>query len=80
MLWTWLGLYVFVGIQMAWVVRPFVGAQANRCSSFAPRAWCNAYEVVLRLVWQAIFGGRDRAGESGASVKRNGIPSYFGHA
>ena len=25
MLWTWLLLYVFVGIQMAWMLRPFVG-------------------------------------------------------
>jgi len=80
MLWTWLGLYVFVGIQMAWVVRPFVGAPGQPVQFFRAASWGNAYEVVLRLVWQAIFGGRDRAGESGASVKRNGIPSYFGHA
>ena len=26
MLWTWLAIYIFVGIQMAWVLRPFVGA------------------------------------------------------
>ena len=25
MLWTWLAIYIFVGIQMAWVLRPFVG-------------------------------------------------------
>ena len=36
MLWTWLVIYVFVGIQMAWVFRPFVGARARR-SPFSAR-------------------------------------------
>jgi hypothetical protein len=56
MLWTWLGLYVFVGIQMAWVLRPFVGAPGQPVQFFRPESWVNAYEVVLRLVWQAIPG------------------------
>ena len=29
MLWTWLAIYIFVGIQMAWVLRPFVGGPAD---------------------------------------------------
>jgi hypothetical protein len=56
MLWTWLGLYVFVGIQMAWVLRPFVGAPDQPVQFIRPESWGNAYEVVLRLVWRAVFG------------------------
>ena len=26
LMWSWLGLYVFIGIQMAWIMRPMVGA------------------------------------------------------
>jgi hypothetical protein len=54
MLWTWLGLYVFVGIQMAWVLRPFVGAPDQPVQFIRAESWGNAYEVVLRLVWRAI--------------------------
>jgi hypothetical protein len=56
MLWTWLGLYVFVGIQMAWVLRPFVGDPGQPVQFFRAESWGNAYEVVLRLVWRAIAG------------------------
>jgi len=56
MLWTWLGLYVFVGIQMAWVLRPFVGAPDQPVQFFRAASWGNAYEVVLRLVWTAVSG------------------------
>ena len=28
LLWTWLALYIFTGIQMAWIMRPFVGASS----------------------------------------------------
>ena len=56
MLWTWLGLYVFVGIQMAWVLRPFVGDPGRPVQFFRAEGWGNAYEVVLRLVWRAVFG------------------------
>ena len=35
LLWTWLGLYVFIAIQMAWIMRPFVGTPAPRWNSSA---------------------------------------------
>jgi hypothetical protein len=53
MLWVWLFLYCFVAIQMAWVLRPFVGQLGVKTTFFREGAWGNAYVVVLELVWQA---------------------------
>jgi hypothetical protein len=53
MLWTWLGVYVFVGIQMAWIFRPFVGAPGGPVQFLRDESWGNAYEVVGRLVYDA---------------------------
>jgi hypothetical protein len=53
LLWTWLGLYVFVGIQMAWIMRPFIGAPSAPVQFFRNGDWGNAYVVVMQL----IFGG-----------------------
>jgi len=50
----WLVIYVFVGIQMAWVLRPFVGDPTLPVQFFRKEAWGNAYEVVGRLIWRAI--------------------------
>ena len=33
MLRTWIVIYVFVGIQMGWVLRPFIGDPIRRSSS-----------------------------------------------
>lgn len=42
--WTWLVIYAFVGIQMAWVLRPFVGAPGSPVTFFRQgHAWENAY-------------------------------------
>ena len=54
---SWLGLYVFVAIQAAWVLRPFVGSPHLPTRFFREEAWSNAYVVVIRLVWQSLFGG-----------------------
>jgi hypothetical protein len=57
LLWTWLGLYVFIGIQMAWILRPFVGALSVPVQFFRSGDWENAYVVVARLlaeVWRAM--------------------------
>ena len=37
-------------------LRPFVGAPDQPVQFIRPESWGNAYEVVLRLVWRAIFG------------------------
>ena len=56
MLWTWIVLYVFVGIQMGWVLRPFVGDPDAQVQFFREGAWGNAYEVVVRLIYRALAG------------------------
>jgi hypothetical protein len=53
---VWLVIYIFVGIQMAWVLRPFVGSPAMPVQFFREEAWGNAYEVVVRIIWQALRG------------------------
>jgi hypothetical protein len=53
MLWMWVVLYVFVGMQMGWMLRPFVGSPGLGVSFFREEPFTNAYVVILRLV----FGG-----------------------
>jgi hypothetical protein len=52
----WLVLYVFVAIQLAWVLRPFVGAPGLEVGFFRAEAWSNAYVVVARTVWELLSG------------------------
>lgn len=47
---SWMVLYVFVAIQAAWVLRPFVGDPHRPPSFFRPHAWSNAYVVLMRDV------------------------------
>jgi hypothetical protein len=47
----WLLLYAFVGIQLAWVLRPFIGTPGAPVRFFREDAWGNAYVVVAQLVW-----------------------------
>ena len=51
---VWLILFGFVGIQMSWVLRPFVGAPWARVQFFRHDAWGNAYEVLFRTVWHVV--------------------------
>ncbi|OHB83429.1 MAG: hypothetical protein A2V98_16520 [Planctomycetes bacterium RBG_16_64_12] len=55
MLWTWLIIYVLVGIQMAWIMRPFVGAPGAPVQFFREGSWGNAYTVVAKLICDAVF-------------------------
>lgn len=48
---TWLVLYVIVGIQMAWVLRPFVGNPATPTTFFRTENFGNAFEAIGRLLW-----------------------------
>lgn len=43
---TWLVLFAFVGIQTAWVLRPFIGSPELPAQFFRDEAWGNAYVVV----------------------------------
>jgi hypothetical protein len=56
MLRTWIFIYVFVGVQMAWVLRPFVGDPQRPVQFFREDSWSNAYEVVLRMIWDVLAG------------------------
>jgi hypothetical protein len=50
----WLVVYVFVGIQMAWILRPFVGEPGTPIQFFREDTWGNAYLIVGRMIWQAL--------------------------
>ncbi len=50
---AWLALYVFVAIQAAWVLRPFVGRPGLPSQFLRDDPWSNAYVVVARYVWAA---------------------------
>jgi hypothetical protein len=51
MLFAWLGLYAFVGIQMGWLLRPFIGSPHIPPAFFREEPFSNAYEVVARLIF-----------------------------
>jgi len=48
---AWLTLYIFVTIQLAWMLRPFVGAPGLETTFFRQGVWDNAYVVVIQDVW-----------------------------
>ncbi len=50
MLYAWLGLYAFVGVQMGWIMRPFVGAPGMAVTFFRQEPFSNAYVVIARLI------------------------------
>lgn len=53
---AWLTLYLFVSIQMAWVLRPFIGDPGLPTRFFRSGAWGNAYVEVARLLWSLLGG------------------------
>lgn len=56
MLWSWIAVYALVGIQMGWILRPFIGSPGQPVQFFRTGAWDNAYVIVARLIWQTIVG------------------------
>ncbi len=50
---AWGCIYVVVAIQLAWLLRPFVGAPMAPVEFLRPEAWDNAYVMVARLVLRA---------------------------
>ena len=53
---AWLGLYLFVAIQCAWVLRPYVGAPSMKTVFLRPNAWSNAYLVAVDDVVRQFTG------------------------
>jgi len=54
MLWAWVVLYAFVGIQLGWILRPYIGVPGMPVQFFREDAFSNAYTYFLRL---ALRGG-----------------------
>ena len=55
-MWGWLGAYAFVGIQMGWVLRPFIGQPGRPVTFFRTDTWGNAYVIVAETAGQALTG------------------------
>jgi hypothetical protein len=53
---AWLVVYAFVGIQMGWVLRPFIGHPRGRTTFFRDGAWGNAYVEVAKMA-RDVLGG-----------------------
>jgi len=54
---VWLIVYAFVAIQMAWVLRPFIGDPNQPPQFLRPDVFSeNAYQVVARLTWRMLAG------------------------
>jgi hypothetical protein len=56
MLRTWIIIYVFVGIQMGWVLRPFIGNPRAPVQFFREGSWSNAYVFVFEMIWDVLSG------------------------
>jgi hypothetical protein len=56
----WLFTFTFVTIQMAWVLRPFVGSPQTATRFFREDAWSNAYVEVGRMAWDVLRRHIDR--------------------
>ena len=57
MLYVWFIVFAFVGVQMGWLFRPFVGSPGVEVQFFRDEMFGdNAYVVIWRLIAQA-FGG-----------------------
>ena len=54
MLRIWMATYCFVGIQMAWVLRPFVGNPLAEPRFFREGAWSNAYVFIGKMIWSVV--------------------------
>lgn len=52
----WLVLYAFVGIQMGWILRPFIGSADQPVQFFRRDLWDNAYVIVAQMIWNLISG------------------------
>jgi hypothetical protein len=56
MLWVWIGVYSFVGVQLAWVLRPFVGSPFEVVQFIRTEELSNAYVRIAELLWGAVAG------------------------
>ncbi len=48
---AWVAMFAFVGIQMGWMLRPFIGTPDLPVMFFRPEPFDNAYVIVARLIF-----------------------------
>ncbi len=53
---AWITLYAFVGIQLGWTLRPFIGSPSKPVEFFRGGELENAYVIVARMIWQLVAG------------------------
>ena len=56
MLRAWILIYGFIGVQLAYVLRPFIGDPANDIGFLRPDAFSNAYLALWELLGRALLG------------------------
>lgn len=49
-LWLWVALYAFVGMQAGWMLRPFVGKPGSAAQFVRNEPFSNAYVVIVDLI------------------------------
>jgi hypothetical protein len=52
---AWIVIYAFVGIQLGWTLRPFVGAPYLPVRFFRGGEIENAYVIVARMIWETLI-------------------------
>jgi hypothetical protein len=50
----WAFIYMLVAIQLAWLLRPFIGSPQVDVQFLRPEAWDNAYVIVGRLILRTL--------------------------
>jgi hypothetical protein len=51
---AWLLIYAFVGIQMGWLLRPFIGDPMLPTRFLREEAWGNAYVILFEKLMQVV--------------------------
>jgi len=54
LMYFWFFLYLFVAMQMAWILRPFVGNPYDPVSFFREEAWGNAYVEIFKKIGEML--------------------------
>jgi hypothetical protein len=52
---AWIVIFAFVGIQMGWTLRPFVGSPDQPVRFFRGGELENAYVIVGRMIWEIVI-------------------------
>jgi hypothetical protein len=51
---AWIVIYAFVGIQMGWLLRPFIGHPRTPVQFFRAERWDNAYVIIVQMIWDVL--------------------------